>query len=129
MSQSHRHFIRIVSNKDSHDQLVKECTSRNIPTILHVYNSSIPSCQAFLLTFESWVKTSSSHNDYKIQVGKMDYTSETSFMFKFAPNQLPITVFMVGQGWARTVTGTDIRDVEKVTEGMMGEYRRLTAGQ
>lgn len=131
MSDSHQPnalSVRAITNKDSHDQLVKECTSHNKPTVLHVFNSSIPRCQTSLSTFESWAATSSPEHDDKIQFAKMNYTSETSFMFKFAPNQLPITVLMVGQGWARTVTGTDIREVARVAGEMMDEHGRLMSG-
>lgn len=121
--------LHTLTDKDSHDRLVKECTAHDIPTIIHVYNSSIPRCQSFLSTLESWATTYSSHQSDKMQFAKMDYTSETSFMFKFAPNQLPITVLMVGQGWARTATGTDIREVEKLAGEMLEEYRKLSGEQ
>jgi len=75
--------------------------------------------------FESWASDSFSHSGERIQYAKMDYTSETSYMFKFAPNQLPVTVLMVGSGWARTVTGTDIEGIESLAGEMMEEYRKL----
>lgn len=121
----HEQIFRSIINKDTHDQLVKRCTNNNIPTILHVYNSAVPRCQAFLTKLESWA-TSSSYPDQKIQYAKMDYTSKTSFMFKFAPNQLPITVLMVGPGWARTVTGAELEQIEGLVGDMMIEHDKLT---
>lgn len=128
-SRQSEHPFHTITNRDTHDQLVAKCTKHNVATILHVYNSAIPRCQSFLTKFESWAKNDSSYSGEQIQYAKMDYTSETSFMFKFAPNQLPITVLMVGQGWARTVTGTDLEGIESSTEEMMGEHRRLTGGR
>lgn len=46
-------------------------------------------------------------------------------MFKFAPNQLPVTVLMVGERWARTVVGTEMGDVEKLVGEMLQEYEKL----
>lgn len=53
----------------------------------------------------------------------MDYTSETSFMFKFSPHQLLITVVMFGQRCTRTVMGPQIADINRMVVDMMREYR------
>lgn len=124
-SSQHNHPFQEITNRATHDQLVAQCTKHNKPTILHVYNSCIPRCEAFLVEVESWASNSALPSGERIQYAKMDYTSETSYMFKFAPNQLPITVLMVGSGWARTVTGTDIEGIESLAGEMMEEYRRL----
>ncbi|KAJ4989081.1 hypothetical protein SVAN01_05343 [Stagonosporopsis vannaccii] len=120
--------FRTITTKAAHDHLVAQCTKSNSPTILHVYNSSVPRCQSFITKFEIWARDRSFCSGERIQYARMDYTSETSCLFKFAPNQLPITVMMVGPGWARTVTGTDMERVESLAEEMMQEYRKLTAG-
>lgn len=126
--RNHDWSMRTITNKDTHDILVNQCTRYNIPTVLHVYNSSVPRCQSFLSTWEFWAQKHPSFGSDRVQYAKMDYTPETSNMFKFAPNQLPITVLMVGQGWARTVAGTAMGEIEKVAGEMMEEYHRLTDG-
>lgn len=35
-----------------------------------------------------------------------------SMMFKFSPNQLPVTVFMVRDAWAKTLMEPDLIGVE-----------------
>lgn len=113
-----------ITNRKAHDQLVAQCTKGNIPTILHVYNSAVPRCQTFLVNLEMWAKNR--RNEDSIQYAKMDYTTETSFMFKFASNQLPITVLMVGERWARTVTGAELGEIERMVEEMVDQHRMLT---
>lgn len=100
--------LRTITDKRSLDLLVAQCNTDNIPTVLHVHNSAVPRCQSFLAVYERFATANASKDGIAIQYAKMDYTSETSAMFKFAPNQLPVTVVMVGRGWARTVTGADI---------------------
>jgi hypothetical protein len=121
--RNHDWSFRTITNKDSHDILIGQCNRYNIPTVLHVYNSSIPQCQSFLAVFESYASKHSAKEGVPIQYAKMDYTPETSFMFKFAPNQLPITVIMYGWKWARTVTGPEIGEIDKVVGEMVREYQ------
>jgi hypothetical protein len=116
------------TEKPSHDSLVLQSTTKNISTVIHVYNSSVPRCQSFLSKFETWAKEHASLGDNTVQYVKMDYTSEISLMFKFAPNQLPITVLKVGERWARTVVGTELEETEELIGEMVGECRRLPDG-
>jgi hypothetical protein len=123
--KNHDWSFSTITNKDSYDLLVNQCNRYNIPTALHVYNSSVPSCQSFLSEFESFAKHHDLVKEVRIQYAKMDYTPETSFMFKFAPNQLPITVVMFGQRWARTVTGPRIGEIERLVMEVVREYQTI----
>ncbi|KAF3039486.1 hypothetical protein E8E12_001795 [Didymella heteroderae] len=121
--RNHDWSFRTITNRNSHDILVGQCNRYNIPTVLHVYNSSVPRCQSFLTVFEEFAKRHDPVDETSIQYAKMDYTPETSFMFKFAPNQLPITVAMFGGKWARTVTGPEIGEIESMVTEMVKEYQ------
>lgn len=121
--RNHDWSFRTITNKDSHDILIGQCNRYNIPTVLHVYNSSVPRCQTFLAVFEAFANKNLDKDGVRIQYAKMDYTPETSFMFKFAPNQLPITVVMFGLKWARTVMGPEMGEIERTVEEMVKDYQ------
>lgn len=126
--KDHFRSLRTMTDKSSHDLLINQRTECDISTILHVYKSSVPRCRSFLSKLELWAKSNSSYNGDQAQHAKMDYTPGRSFVFLFAPNQLPITVLMVGQRWARTVAGTEVGEIERLVRKMMEEYHRLADG-
>ncbi|KUJ12818.1 uncharacterized protein LY89DRAFT_737726 [Mollisia scopiformis] len=58
-----------------------------------------------------------------IAFAQMDYGPETSMLFKFAPNQLPMLKLMYrdknGGMWARTVMGADLRELKAGIDEML----------
>ncbi|EME48639.1 hypothetical protein DOTSEDRAFT_49073 [Dothistroma septosporum NZE10] len=100
-----------IHNKQEHDEVVAH--SKDIPTVIYVSNSSLPACKTFSPKYEDLAQRWS-HSG--IQFCQLEFTSETSMMFKFSPNQLPVTVFMVRDSWAKTVMGPDLREVEAALE-------------
>ena len=88
----------------------------NTPTLLYIYNSSLPIYKNFTPTFEEI--TSKAGND-AIAIYYMDYSDTTSSLMKFAPNQMPVLVVMYGENWCRTIIGGD----RKALERLLGELR------
>ncbi|KAI5369785.1 Putative Thioredoxin domain-containing protein [Septoria linicola] len=107
--------IRIL-DRAKHDEIV--ANSKNIPTVLHVSNSSLPACRAFSPKYEELAKAHASDN---IAFAEMDFNAETSYLFKFSPNQIPVTVAMFGDRWAQTVMGADMSGIEKMIGIMLSE--------
>lgn len=76
-----------ILDKPGHDQVVAQ--SKGIPTVIYVSNSVLPACKAFQPKYEELARKWSSKG---IKFAQLEFTSATSMMFKFAPNQLPISV-------------------------------------
>lgn len=102
-----------ITNKKEHDDAVSQ--SLHTPTVIYVSNSNVPVCKSFTPRIEDMAERYSSIRFYQ-----MELQSETSMLFKFSPNQLPVTVLMVGDRWCRTVMGDDLRELE----GALGELGR-----
>ena len=100
-----------IRNRAEHDQIV--AASKTTPTVIHVSNSALPVCKAFS---PQYAQMAQKHEQDGIKFAEMDFTSETSYMFKFSPNQLPVTVCIVREGmntsWAKTVMGTNMNELE-----------------
>ncbi|KAG4434918.1 hypothetical protein IFR05_009587, partial [Cadophora sp. M221] len=108
--------IQHLTTPTSHSHFTKTAESTGIPSVLYVSNSSLPACKIFTPEYEKLaVRFTSKYGD-KITFTQMDFTSETSMLFKFAPNQLPVLTLMCRQCeseggglWAKTVMGADLR--------------------
>jgi thioredoxin-like negative regulator of GroEL len=94
-------YITHILNPTEHDQAVAQADA-GTPTIIYVCNSVTPACKAFTPKFHH---LASIHNAQGVEFCQMDYNHETSMLFKFAPNQLPVITLMVNGNWCRTVTG------------------------
>lgn len=78
-----------LTDKASHDALIAE--SKTTPTVIHVSNSVLPICKNFNPKYE---RLASEWSAMGIRFAQLEFTDKTSMMFKFSPNQLPVTVFM-----------------------------------
>lgn len=109
-----------IHNRAEHDSIVS--SSRTTPTVIHVSNSALPICKAFSPRF---AQLAEKYEQDGLTFAEMDFTSETSYMFKFSPNQLPVTVLIVREGlntaWAKTVMGPELKELEAAIEMLKEE--------
>ena len=108
-----------ITNRAKHDEVVSR--SKQTPTVLHVSNSALPTCKAFSPRYE---QLATQHAANGITFAEMDFSTETSYLFKFSPNQLPVTVAMYGDRWAKTVMGADMRGIEEAIGIMLEEVKK-----
>ncbi|EMD00544.1 hypothetical protein BAUCODRAFT_144199 [Baudoinia panamericana UAMH 10762] len=102
--------ITKITNKAEHDAVVAEA-ERTTPTVIAVINSATPRCKAFLPAFEG---VAADHGHRRLKFATMDFNNDTSYMFKFAPNQLPVVVFLRSK-WCRSIMGASSQEL---SEGM-----------
>jgi thioredoxin-like negative regulator of GroEL len=118
-------YTTSIPNKAVHDTVVAE--SAHTPTVIYVCNSSLPICKSFTPQYESLAhklqdqsRTNCSKRNVKLCV--LEFGTETSAMFKFSPNQLPVVVLMCsdreGKNWARTMMSPRIGELEEAVEDM-----------
>lgn len=108
-----------IADRAKHDEVVEQ--SHRTPTVLHVSNSSLPTCREFSPRYEQLAQR---HASSGIAFAEMDFNAATSYLFKFSPNQLPVTVAMFGDRWAKTVMGADLKSIEESIELLRGEANR-----
>ncbi|KAK3070518.1 hypothetical protein LTR53_010312 [Teratosphaeriaceae sp. CCFEE 6253] len=99
--------ITHITNRDEHDVAVAQ--SETTPTVIYLSNSATPVCKAFTKGFE---RTAESHASSGIQFCQLEFNNETSMLFKFAPNQLPVVAFMCRGPWCRSVVGATQKDLD-----------------
>lgn len=70
-----------------------------------------------------------------VEFAQMEISSETSSLFKFSPNQLPVLVFMcrehggTGDMWCKTVMGADLEGLRGGVSEMVNRAIFVVAGQ
>ena len=111
--------ITQIPNKQVHDTMVAE--SEGTPTVIYVSNSSLPACKAFTPKYEALAdehdrNVSSEYADIpaerSIRFCQLDFSNETSMMFKFSPNQLPVVVLISEGCWCRTLMSPSVKELE-----------------
>lgn len=122
--------IQHLTTANSHLTFAKDHESTGKPSVLYVSNSSLPACKTFNPQYEALATRYSSEYGNLITFAQMEFSAETSMLFKFAPNQLPILTLMCreregsdGEGevmWAKTVMGADLKELEKGIREMLG---------
>lgn len=112
-----------IATKAEHDELVGQ--SKSLPTVIYVSNSVLPACKTFTPKYE---KLAEQWAPMGIRFCQLEFTEKTSMMFKFAPNQLPITVFMVHDSWCKTVMGADLSAIESVLGELLEQAKRPIPG-
>ena len=123
--------ITYIPNKSIHDTIVAE--SATTPTVIYLCNSVLPFCKTFTPKYEalaqkwsSGEKDSSGSEVSNVRFTQMENTPETSPMFKFAPNQLPVVIFISEGKWAKTLMSPTIEEVERGLEELVervGKWR------
>ena len=100
-----------ISNKEEHDKVVAE--SATTPTIIYLSNYVLPICKDFTPKYEALAKRyRSERSETSIRFTQMETTPETSPMFKFAPNQLPVVILLSEGRWCRTLMSPTIKELE-----------------
>lgn len=110
-----------INDKATHDEIVS--LSKDRPTVIHVSNSSLPLCQKFTPEYSS-LADRWQHEGINFAV--LEFNNQTSMLFKFSPNQLPVTVLMVGDRWCKTVMGANLKGLESAVEELMEEAKKST---
>lgn len=115
-----------IPDKPAHDKIVDE--SEGTPTIIYVSNSALPICRDFTPKYEALADkyNKSSGGERSIRFCQLDFSSETSAMFKFSPNQLPVVVFLCKGPWSRTMMSPNVQQLEGGIEEMLrkaGKWR------
>ena len=106
-----------LTNRREHDAAVT--AAETTPTVIYLSNSPLPACKTFT------PKYSELASKYKtVQFCIMELSSETSPMFKFAPNQLPVLVFVVKKTWCRTIMAANVRELEAGLGDLLDEAER-----
>lgn len=94
-----------IPDKETHERLI---ASNPPPTVLYLSSSVLPACKAFTPHFERLAREWNG-----IRFCQMEYSSETSALFKFTQAQLPIVVLICGERWCRTLLGLTVEEVER----------------
>lgn len=113
-----------ITNAASHSSFNEKAQSQGKPSIIYVSNSVLPACKTFTPKYESLASRYSA--EYDITFAQIEYAPDTSMLFKFAPNQLPVLTLMCresekgsGNMWAKTVMGADLKALESGIEEML----------
>ena len=105
-----------IPNRAVHDAIVAE--SEQTPTVIYVSNSALPVCKTFTPKYETLANNCSRGNETtrSIRFCQLNFTSETSMMFKFSPNQLPVVVLMCNGTWCKTLMSPSLKELESGIE-------------
>jgi len=102
-----------ILDRSQHEKLISEAHTSGKPTVVYVSNSSLPGCKVFTPKYEVLAE-----RHPEVQFLQVDYCRETSDLFKFAPNQLPVLVLVKGS-WAKTIMSADISELEEGIKAML----------
>jgi thioredoxin-like negative regulator of GroEL len=103
-----------ITDKQEHDEAVEQ--SKQTPTVIYVSNSNLPICKSFT---PKYYELAQRHEQSGVRFCQMEFQTKTSMLFKFSPNQLPVTVLMVHDAWCRTVMGDDMAGLEAALGELM----------
>lgn len=108
-----------INDRSTHDEVVSQ--SKEQPTVINVSNSSLPICKKFTPEYSSLAEKWQPKGPKGIRFCQLDFNHETSMLFKFSPNQLPVTVLMVGDRWCKTVMGANMKRLEDALGELLKE--------
>lgn len=111
--------IHQITDKKEHDGAVEQ--SKDTPTVIYVSNSNLPTCKSFTPKYTDLAEDVKNSG---IRFCQMELQAKTSMLFKFSPNQLPVTVLMVRDAWCKTVMGDDLRGLEAALEELKSESEK-----
>lgn len=112
--------VLIINDRAEHDAAVTKADD-GTPTVLFVCNSSTPPCKAFV---PKYAEMAAKYADRGVKFYRMEFNSETSYLFKFSPNQLPVLTVMINGRWARTVMGGDAKGLESAIGELLLQPRK-----
>ena len=108
-----------LGNKAKHDGVIHDCETTDTPTVIYVSNSALPTCKTFTPKYESLATEIEG-----VRFCQLDFSNETSMMFKFSPNQLPVVVLMRAR-WCRTLMSPSMKELRAGIENLMSQGDRL----
>ena len=102
-----------IADKDTHDTIVAESWA-STPTVVYVSNSALPACKELTPKYEALAEEYSKRDgpQQTVKFTQLELSPETSYFFKFSPNQLPVAVLMSQGPWSRTIMSPKIKDLE-----------------
>lgn len=109
-----------------------EAESSSVPTIIYVSNSALPTCRAFTPEYEKLAEKYSNGNksgggdEKSIRFTQIEFASETSALFKFSPNQLPVVTFLCKGPWSKTLMSPSVQQMDEGIKEMLqkaGKWR------
>lgn len=114
-----------ITNQATHDKIVDE--SAQTPTVIYVSNSALPICKSFTPKYEALQDKYNGGNNGQMSVRfcQLEISSETSAMFKFSPNQLPVIVLCSRGPWSRTLMSPSVAKLEEAVEDMLERTGRV----
>lgn len=101
--------ITQIPDKPTHDRIVAESIDR--PTILYLSSSVLPACKSFTPQYEALAARDSS-DETNVRFCQIEYSNQTSPMFKFAQAQLPVVIFMCADRYCETLLSPTIQEVD-----------------
>lgn len=113
--------IHQITDKQEHDAAVEQ--SKQTPTVIYVSNSNLPICKAFTPQYQDLANKYDKH-DSDVRFYQMEFQTKTSMLFKFSPNQLPVTVLMVHDAWCKTVMADNLAALEAALEELVQEAKK-----
>ena len=118
-----------IPNKATHDEIVNKAHSdskNSTPTIIYVSNSALPICRAFTPKYEDLAEKYSKAGglESNVKFCQLDFSSETSAMFKFSPNQLPVIVFLCKGPWSKTMMSPNVEQLEDGIKMMLEQAQK-----
>ena len=98
-----------------------EAESSSVPTIIYVSNSALPICRDFTPKYEELAQKYSKDNgdEKSIRFTQIEFATETSALFKFSPNQLPVVTFLCKGPWSKTLMSPSVQQMEQSIEEML----------
>lgn len=113
-----------VPDKAAHDRVISEAVET--PTVLYLSSSVLPACKSLTPEFEGLAERYRTDGS-GLRFCQMEYSSETSPMFKFTQAQLPVVIFVYTERWCKTLLSPTLEEVEAGLEELRGKAAPLTS--
>lgn len=101
--------IAQVPDKPTHDRIIHESIER--PTVLYLSSSVLPACKAFTPEYERLAGSSQTQGS-GIRFCQIEYSNQTSPLFKFSQAQLPVVIFTCADRYCKTLLSPKVKEVE-----------------
>lgn len=97
------------------------------PTVIYVSNDALPACREFTPKYEALAEKYSNRDgqETSVRFTQSELSSETSALFKFSPNQLPVLLFSSPGPKTKTLMSPSIGKVEQEVEEMLQSAGKL----
>lgn len=111
--------ITQITDKSSLQKVGAEAEST--PTVIYVSNGALPACREFTPEYEALAEKYSKQDGQgtSVRFTQSELSSETSALFKFSPNQLPVLLFLSPGPRTKTLMSPSVGNVEQEVEEML----------